>query len=106
MLQISIQSVPSQRLQVVLAGQNCTLSIYQKGENILFDLNSNGTNISLAVVALNAVPLTWNYSGFLGNLLFIDTQGNSDPTYDGLGSRFQLVYLTVSEYALIASQVT
>ena len=41
------------------------------------------------------------YTGFIGNLLFIDTQGNSDPSYDGLGSRFSLVYLTAEEYALI-----
>jgi hypothetical protein len=39
--------------------------------------------------------------GFIGNLLFVDTQGSSDPTYDGLGSRFSLVYLTAEEYALI-----
>jgi hypothetical protein len=34
-------------------------------------------------------------------LLFIDSQGSADPSYDGLGDRFALVYLTAEEYALI-----
>lgn len=101
MLQLPLQPVPSQTLQAVCSNQNCQLSIYQKDQGLFVDLNSNGVDVSIAVLALNAVPLTLNYSGFQGNFLLIDTQGDVDPTYDGLGSRFQLVYLTASEYALI-----
>jgi hypothetical protein len=101
MLQIPLQSVPAQQLQCVLSNQNCQISIYQKEQGMFVDLNSNGVDISTSVLALNGVALTCNYSGFVGNLLIIDTQGLSDPDYTGLGSRFQLVYLTEAEYALI-----
>jgi len=31
----------------------------------------------------------------------VDTQGNNDPEYTGLGTRYVLVYLTEAEYGLI-----
>lgn len=66
------------------------------------DINVDGEDIATAVIALDAVPLVCReYAGFIGNLLFIDTQGSSDPSYDGLGGRFALVYLTAEEYALL-----
>lgn len=103
MQQLALQSIPSQQLQAILAGQNCQIAIYQKGEHIYADLNSNGSDISIAVLARDAVPLVpTTYLGFQGNLIFTDTQGTNDPTYDGLGSRYQLVYLTADEYALLS----
>lgn len=99
---IPIQPVPSQQLQVVLANQNCQISIYQKPQGIFVDLISNGVTISTAVIAQDANPLCpISYTGFQGNIVFTDTQGNSDPVYTGLGSRYQLVYLTAAEFAQI-----
>lgn len=104
MLQIPLQPVPSQQLQAVLGGQNCQIAVYMKGTQMYVDVNSNGQDISIAVIARDAVPLVpTTYYGFVGNLLFTDTQGTGDPTYDGLGSRYQLVYLTADEYALISN---
>jgi len=100
---IPLQAVPAQQLQAVLGGQNVQISVYLKGSNIYVDTSSNGLDISTAVIALDAVPLVpISYTGFIGNLLFTDTQGTSNPTYDGLGSRYQLLYLTAAEYALIS----
>lgn len=100
MQQIALQPVPSQQLQIVLAGQNCQIAVYQKTTGIYVDLNSNGADISIGVIAHDVVPLVpTTYLGFSGNLIFTDTQGTSDPTYTGLGSRYQLVYLTAEEYA-------
>lgn len=99
---IPIQPVPSQQLQVVLAGQNCQLAIYQKPQGLFVDLISNGVLISSAVIAQNLnvlVPI--NYTGFQGNLYFNDIQGSTDPVYTGLGSRYQLLYLTAAEYAAL-----
>lgn len=46
------------------------------------------------MVCRDRVTLTRNtYGQFIGSLAFIDTQGTSDPTYDGLGDRYQLVYI-------------
>jgi len=33
------------------------------------------------------------YFGFPGDLAFIDNHGTSDPTYDGLNTRYNLLWL-------------
>lgn len=105
MLVIPIQPVPSQRVLCVLEGQNCQIGIYIKSAkgftNVYADLNSNGVDMSLAVLAHNLVPLDSrnSYDGFQGNLFFIDTQGSDDPEYTGFNSRWFLVYLTPAELA-------
>lgn len=99
---VSLQPVPSQQLQVVLGSQNCQIAVYLKGKHLFVDLNANGVDISNAVIARDVIPLVPTaYLGFVGNLIFTDTQGTSDPTFDGLGSRYQLVYLTAAEYASV-----
>lgn len=96
---IPIQPVPNQTVLCVLSGQNCQIAIYLRGENIYVDLNSNGTDMCVGCIALNAVPLDAcnSYDGFQGNLYFIDLQGVDDPLYTGFGSRWVLVYLTADE---------
>lgn len=99
MQQIPLQPVPSQTLQVNLAGQNCEIAVYLLRDNLYVDLSVNGSLISSAVIAQNNNPLVPTvYLGFLGNIQFLDLQGTSDPTYDGLGSRYVLLYLTESDY--------
>ena len=99
---VPLQPVPSQSTKVVLGGQNCQILVYQKPQGVFMDINADGVDIVVGVIARDAVPLVCReYAGFIGNLLFIDTRGSSDPSYNGLGSRFNLVYLTAEEYALI-----
>jgi len=99
---VPLQPVPSQSTKVVLGGQNCQIFIYQKPQGVFVDINADGVDISVGTIARDAVPLiSREYAGFAGNLLFIDSQGSSDPSYDNLGARFDLVYLTAEEYALI-----
>jgi hypothetical protein len=99
-VQVPLQPVPAQQLQIVLGGQNCQIAVYLRGANLYVDVNSNGADISTGVLAMNMVPLVpCIYFGFAGNLVFIDTQGTSDPVYTGLGSRYQLLYLTAADYA-------
>ena len=99
---VPLQPVPSQITKVVLGAQNCQILIYQKPQGMFVDINVNGADVVTGVIARDAVPLvSREYAGFSGNLLFIDSQGSADPSYDGLGDRFALVYLTAEEYALI-----
>ena len=99
---VPLQPVPSQVSKVVLGGQNCQISVYQKPQGIFGEISRDGVDIVVATIARDIDPIVSRaYTGFIGNLLFIDTQGNSDPSYTGLGSRFSLVYLTAEEYALI-----
>lgn len=100
-LQVPLQPVPSQQLQVVLGGQNCQIAVYLIGSFLYVDLAVNNSDISTAVLALNGVFLVPTvYFGFIGNLIFVDTAGSSDPTYDGLGSRYVMLYVTEADYGI------
>lgn len=98
--QIPLQAVPSQTLQVVLAGQQCAVSLYVKTQAMFFDLALSGNPIAYAVQVKNLVSLVPTaYFGFVGWLLMVDTQGVDDPQYTGLGTRWQLLYLTEADLA-------
>ena len=99
---IPLQSIPSQTVKSTLAGQNCQIYVYQKKQGLFFDLNVNGIDVVNAVLCENANPLVCiQYNGFQGNFVFIDTQGKDDPVSTGLGVRYQLIYLTAAENALV-----
>lgn len=99
---IPLQAIPSQISKVVLSGQNCQINLYQKPQGLFFDLSADDVNICTGVICRDiAMLVSRDYANFLGNLFFIDTQGDSDPDYTGLLNRFSLVYLTEEEYALI-----
>lgn len=102
MQQIPIQPTPNQTLNCVIGGQNCTIVLSQKSEGIFVDVLVDNTRVVSNVLAHDAVPLVCRtYDGFIGNLTFVDTQGNVDPEYSGLGSRYALIYLSAEEYALV-----
>jgi len=93
MRQIPLRAVPSQACSVVLGGQNCQVSVYQKSTGVFLDLLVNHAPVAMAVLCHDRVWLIReSYSGFIGDLAFIDTQGRDDPDYTGFGGRFQLMY--------------
>lgn len=99
-LEIPIQPVPSQTLQAVLAGQQCAMSVYVKNQCMFFDLALSGAPVAYAIQAKNLVNLVpTGYLGFVGWLVFLDTQGSDDPEYTGLGTRWVLLYLDEADVA-------
>jgi len=102
MQEISLQAVPSQVTKVVLEGQNCQIFIYQKDAGLFVDLNVNGSDIVTGIIARDMDPVVCReYNLFVGDLIFVDTQGSDDPNYTGLADRFALVYLNEVENGLI-----
>ncbi|WP_430795395.1 phage baseplate plug family protein [Achromobacter spanius] len=98
MKRIPLQPVPSQTLSVVLSGQNCQISVYQKTTGIYLDLEVDNSPIVTTVLCHDRVRLVRSaYLGFFGDLTFVDTQGHADPQYENLGSRFVLAYLEALE---------
>lgn len=91
---IPVSPVPSQTLDVVLAGQNCQIAIYQKTTGLYVDVAVNDAPIVTGAIARDRVRLVRHiYLQFQGDLIIVDTRGSSDPESSGLGTRFLLVYL-------------
>jgi hypothetical protein len=97
-LAIPLQAVPSQTVSVALNNQACQINVYTLTTGLYVDLLVNDAQIIGGVVAQNLNVIVRDaYLGFVGDLAFADTQGDDDPVYTGLGSRFILVYLFPSD---------
>lgn len=93
--EIPLAAVPSQTLSIVLSGQNCQISVYQKSPGLYMDLAIDGVPVLATRPCRNTTPLVvQHYSAFVGDLAFVDTQGHDDPYYAGLGTRWRLGYLS------------
>jgi hypothetical protein len=95
---IPLQALPSQSLTIVLDGQSVIITIYQKSTGMYMDCVLNTSIIFTTFRVLTGVNvIQQTYYGFSGGLVMIDNQGDEDPDYTGLGSRWQLVYLSETE---------
>lgn len=95
---IPLQPVPNQVVTVTLANQLCQINVYQKAYGLFVDLYVSNVLIIGGVIAENLNRIVRSlYLGFVGDLAFIDNQGNLDPVYTGLGTRFSLAYIEASE---------
>ena len=105
MIIIPLQAIPAQTFNITLNGQACTLAIYQKGSYFFMDLAMNGVPVRQGRMLLNGVWFVrYAYFGFIGDIVMFDTQGTDEiPAYAGLGTRYQLYYLTPAEIAAKAA---
>lgn len=109
---VPLSAVPSQTLQIVLGGQNCSISVYIKTgadladqtlqtpkQQTYMDLGYNGITVTTTALCLDQeqVLLDRQYLGFVGDFMFVDTQGNDDPVYTGFGTRWVLLYLEAAD---------
>lgn len=98
MLIVPTVPVPNQSLQCQLAGQATTLNIYQTAYGLFVDVYLNGVLVIGGVIAQNYNRIVRSlYLGYVGDFVFVDTQGDTDPVYTGLGTRYALVYLDADE---------
>lgn len=97
---IPLQPVPNQTLTVLLDNQVCRINVYQKFFGLFLDMAIGAAPKGNAIICQDRNRLIrYSYIGFVGELVFFDTQGTSDPIYTGLGSRFRLLYVTAAELA-------
>lgn len=98
MVIVPLQAIPAQRLQIVLDGQYCTVSVYYRWGRCYLDLTVGATPICKGALCLHGVKVNMSQSNdFQGSLYFIDTQAQSAPQWDGLGARWVLLYLSDGE---------
>jgi hypothetical protein len=98
MLIIPTDPVQSRTFTIQLADQSCYIKLYQKTTGMYFDLSVAGVPKVQGKIVRNRVKLVRQpYLGFVGDLAFMDTVGNGDPNYRGLGSRWLFMYLEASD---------
>ena len=95
---VPLNAVASQTEQILLGGQSCVINVYQLDYGLFMDLYVSGQLITSSNICQNLNRIVRRlYLGFSGDFVFQDTQGDDDPAYTGLGSRFLLWYLSASE---------
>jgi hypothetical protein len=104
MLIIPLQAVPNQTVNVVLNNQSCVINIYQKFWGMFLDLYVNGSLVIGGVICLTGhLCVISAYLGFVGDLMWADTQSGlpTDPVFTGVGTRYQLQYLSPSDVSAL-----
>lgn len=67
--------------------------VYAPIDPVFLDLYKNDVLVLGGVLARNNVLIVRNtYFGFVGDLSFADTEGTLDPQWQGLGTRWLLLY--------------
>lgn len=96
---IPLQPKPNQTFGIVLGGQACEINLVQKTTGLFATLWVNNTVIVSYRLVRHGVPIVrQSYLGFTGDLMILDSQGSDDPIYTGLGNRWNLYYITDSDY--------
>jgi hypothetical protein len=127
---IPLAATPSQTFNITLNNQACTINVYEKDISytsynpvnfqgqpvgvitpnntlpaaVYVDLYINNVLVIGGVVALNGKLIVRNaYLGFIGDLVFFDTQGTKDPLSAGFGARprYLFFYLLPSDVAAL-----
>lgn len=97
---ISAQAVPNQKLQCQLGAQATTLEIIQMNFGLFMNVAVSGGEIVSGVICQNLNRIVRRaYLGFSGDFVWVDTLGDADPIYTGIGARYQLLYLTPDDLA-------
>lgn len=90
---IPLKQIPSQAINVILAGQPCAIDLRLMGGRQYFSLSVNGTVICRNVLMVNLSRIVRAaYTGFVGDFAVIDTQGDEAPQYSGWGTRWLLAF--------------
>lgn len=92
---IPLTPAASQVCTVTLGGQQCAVHVEQKRSGgVYLSLSVGGVSVLNSRLCRDRVSLVrGQYLPFSGTLVFIDTQGASDPDYGGFGARYKLAYI-------------
>ncbi|MFP1728036.1 phage baseplate plug protein [Lonsdalea quercina] len=95
---VSLENKKSQSLIVTLGGQSCLIRLIQRSSFLYMDLTVNDEPVIQGVPCLYGNKIVrYDYLGFKGDLFFLDNEGNSDPSWNGLADRFPLYYISEDE---------
>lgn len=90
---IPLKQVPAQSINTILAGQPCTINLRLLGGRQYLSLSVNGTIICQNVLMVDRSAIVRAaYTGFIGDLASVDTQGTEPPQYTGWNDRWELAF--------------
>lgn len=101
--QVPLTAVAAQTLSINLGSQACQIAVYTLGlgvdAHLYFDLSVAGVPIVNTRICRNVQLLLSDsrYQPFEGDFMFVDTQGDTDPAYAGLGTRYVFLYILPTE---------
>ena len=102
-LEIPVIAEPSQTMSVNLSQQSCLIALRTLGlaedAHLYFTLTVAGVPVVTNRICRNVQRILEDagYHGFQGDFMFIDQQGDTDPAYPDLGTRYVLLYLLPAE---------
>lgn len=98
MVKIPLKQTPSQKLRVVLDGQNCTIRIYYRFGCTYLDLVVKDIVVETGAICRNRTSvIKIPNRTFAGGLYFLDLLGDKDPDYNLFNDRYVLLYVSPSE---------
>jgi len=90
---IPVADAPAQTLSAFLGGQNVRIELRQRIGSLYCWVYVDDALIVGGVVCRDLTLIVRDaYLGFVGDLYWQDLQGAKDPSYPGLGTRWQLCY--------------
>lgn len=93
MYEIPLDAIPYQTVSFMIGDKAVTVSLRQLGTSLYTSLWVDGEMINSNIRATNGGHIcVFPTSEISTDLRLIDTVGSEDPQYDGLGSRWLLVY--------------
>ena len=93
MYEIALEPIPYQTLSFELENKSVTVSLRQLGTSLYASLWVDTEPIFLNLRAVNGGKIChFPSSEIETDLRIIDTIGDEDPRFDGLGTRWRLVY--------------
>lgn len=101
MRHVPLSAIANQTTSVNLGGQPAQISLRKIGGSLYFTLLNGTVPIVTTRVCRNMqrILLDSQYQPFVGDFFFRDTQGDTDPQYLGLDTRYFLYYLEASDLA-------
>ena len=98
MLTISLSAEKEQTVTVTLNNQSCVIRLVQRDSGLYMDLSVDDNPIIQGIPCWYGNKMVrYSYLSFIGDFIFLDKQGESDPEYSGLGDRYLLLYLEESD---------
>lgn len=91
--EIPLTAIPHQLVATIVNGQAVQIEVRQMGSSLYTSCMVDGVQINRNVRAVNhGEVLPWSDFRVGSQIEWVDTQGDDDPQFDGLGSRWLMCF--------------